>query len=157
MSRHELEVSADYRQIWLEDKQNRDDNPKFIFTAKHFADRVWVYPHMIIMFTARNSTVPVTLETNSTEPEDRDFAEWDHVVEASIEVISGSLTISGLNDMFELIYYGYPNSIYRVRMCHANLGSIRDDGLEGDDYYKIIVWPDTYIEPTVLKRWVEPK
>jgi hypothetical protein len=157
MSKYQLEMFADYFQIWLEDRETfkyQEFQPKF--TDQHLSDRVWVYPQMIIMFTVRNFTVPVTLEIVDAKPGDVDLMDWDHIVEASIEVISSSFTISGLNDVAELTYHGYPNTTYRVRMCHANLDSLSEDGLDGDDHYKIVVWPEAYKDVVVLKRWVEP-
>ncbi len=157
MSKHQLEIFADYFQIWLEDKETlrgRKFEPKFI--DQHLSDRVWVCPQMIVMFTARNATVPVVLEIGNTTPDDQDLTNWDHVVEASIEVVSSALTIAGLNDTIELIHHGYLNTTYRVRMYHANLDKLSEDGLDGDDHYQIVIWPDAYKDVVVLKRWVEP-
>jgi hypothetical protein len=40
---------------------------------------------------------------------------------------------------------------YRVRVYSSNLVSVEGD--EGDDYYKIEVWPDVQMERKVLKQY----
>jgi hypothetical protein len=41
-------------------------------------------------------------------------------------------------------------STYRVRIYSSNLNTV--DGDEGDDYYKVEVWPSVYKERIVLKK-----
>lgn len=41
---------------------------------------------------------------------------------------------------------------YRVRVYSSNLDTVIDD--DGDDYYKIEMWPDDNMERKVLKKYV---
>lgn len=52
-----------------------------------------VMPDLVNIATARNTTVPVTLEVQTSAPMD-DLTEWDHVVEVSLVSPSGHLVVS---------------------------------------------------------------
>lgn len=145
---------ADYFQIWIVCEQARDMEQSFLFSDQHLADRVWTDPGMIIMFTERNMMVPVVIEVYDSKP-GNDFAEWDHVTEASLDVPSGTVDVEGCG-AHNPMQFRVESGLYRVRMYQAGLGTLSEDGLEGDDHYKIALWPDPLIAPTVLKRW-EPK
>jgi hypothetical protein len=148
---YKVQIFADYFQIWLEDQHAASAQREFLFTDQHLSDRVWVDNGLIIMFTARNMLVPVEIQTLQAEPSGH-LDSWDHVMETSIEIPSGHLEIFGCG--------GYPGinlslqpGNYRVRLCQAQLASLTQNGLEGEDYYQILLWPSS-IETTVLKRWV---
>jgi hypothetical protein len=42
--------------------------------------------------------------------------------------------------------------VYRARVFYGKLASLSDDGLEGDDHYRIILWPGSPSTPVVLKQ-----
>ncbi len=83
-----------------------------------------------------------------------DVDDWDHVEEASLEVLSGGVTIAGL-----FIYRPGKSApqvlmqpgTYRVRVYCGNLdnGVYKDD----DDYYRIVLWPAPFAEPRVLRAY----
>lgn len=155
MPAYKLNIDAYYRQIWLEDSQASAVDREFVFTDEHLADRVWVDRCLVIMFTARDMTVPIVVELRDSAPDD-DFAEWDHVAEASIEVVSDSLELYGCGG-FDTFRLQVQPRVYRVRLYFGNLGQVSSDSLEGDDHYRIILWPDSAIAPRVLKRWTASK
>lgn len=41
----------------------------------------------------------------------------------------------------------------RVRAHFAGLGTLSPDGLEGEDRYRIVVWPAPFAEIAVLKQY----
>ncbi len=42
---------------------------------------------------------------------------------------------------------------YRALVCYGNLYSVTDESaLEGDDYYRVALWPGNVVEPKVLER-----
>jgi hypothetical protein len=150
-ARYVSEVFADYFQIWIVCEQARNSEHSFLFSGQHLSNRVWTDPGLIIMFTERNMTVPVVVEVQDSKPEN-DFAEWDHVTEASLDVPSGIIEMEGCgghNPMQVQVKSG----LYRVRMYQTGLGMLSENGLEGNDHYKIVLWPDVLIPPTVLKKW----
>ena len=82
------------------------------------------------------------------------FEEYDHVVEASFAVNSEVVQILDCpNSSVELELPVKPG-IYRVRIYSSNLASFDiDERDEGDDFYKIEIWPDVYVDRKVLKRF----
>jgi len=45
-----------------------------------------------------------------------------------------------------------PPAVYRVRVSYGGLDTLSDDGLEGDDHYRLQLWPATSIAISVLKQ-----
>ena len=41
---------------------------------------------------------------------------------------------------------------YRARIYYGKLESISEDGLEGDDHYQVVLWPEAYKSPDILKQ-----
>lgn len=80
-----------------------------------------------------------------------DTTQFDHIVEGGIEITSGILQILDCpNSDIELEVKLKPG-VYRIRVYSSNLSSVIDD--EGDDYYKIEMWPNSNMERKVLKRY----
>ncbi len=77
---------------------------------------------------------------------------WDHVVECSLNVPSGRIIIYGL-------MYGAHNAptfdiapgTYNAFVYYGGFDSLSEDGLEGNDHYRVTLWPGTYIEPHLIK------
>lgn len=42
---------------------------------------------------------------------------------------------------------------YRVRVYYGGLNTLSADGLDGEDYYQVVLWPEKYRSPAVLKKW----
>lgn len=77
--------------------------------------------------------------------------EYDHIVEAGIEVTSGIIQVIDCpSSNIELELNVNPGT-YRVRIYSLNLASVEYD--EGNDFYKIEIWPDTEMKRMVLKRY----
>ena len=90
--------------------------------------------------TVRNATVPVVVEITDNKPDD-DFNSWDQVTECSIEVTSGRLVVAGCTDYFpDAARIDVPPGSYRARIYSGNLNSLSDDGLDGDDHYRVALW-----------------
>jgi hypothetical protein len=96
--------------------------------------------------------VPVVVEITDSEP-DADLSAWDHVNECSVEVSSGRVVIAGCTDYFpdaariELV----PGS-YRARLYYGSLRSLSEDGLDGDDHYRVVLWRAAPSPVQVLKQ-----
>ncbi|MEP7285041.1 MAG: hypothetical protein ABI947_04650 [Chloroflexota bacterium] len=150
---HKLQIFADYFQLWLEDRQTSSTQREFLYTDQHISDRVWVDYGIVVMFTARNMTVPVELAILEAEPP-IDLDKWDHVTETSLDIPSGQVEICGCGG-FDSLMLPLQTGTYRVRMYHRGLASLSEDGLDGDDHYQIDLWFDSTIKTKVLKRWTE--
>jgi hypothetical protein len=102
--------------------------------------------------TARNVTVPVTVEVLPAPPQDA-LDGWDHVAEASLDAPSGILVISGCTDYLpDAPRISVPTGSPRVRAYYGGLDTLSEYGLDGDDHYRVVVWPSSPGPVEVLKR-----
>jgi len=150
--RYVLQIFTDYNQFLVQDENAIFDYSANIWTDSTIADMVAVTPGIIYVGTARPMSVPVAVEIHDSEPRES-LDRWDHVTECGIELRSGTLVIIGTTDYFpKAKRITVKPTIYRARIFYSKLGSISEDGLDGDDNYKISVWPGSYVEPVVIKR-----
>ena len=95
--------------------------------------------------------MPVELEVLASEPElqsDR----WDHIAECSLELPSGQLELHECTGGSRGVLSVVPGS-YRVRAYFGRLDSLSEDGLSGEDHYRVALWPGPSSPLRVLKRW----
>jgi hypothetical protein len=108
-------------------------------------------PGTIEVRTARNMDVPIAVEVRDAAPND-DFEEWDKVFECSIDVPFGKMVIAGCIDYFpDADRIEVKAGSYRARIYYGELETLRKNDLEGDDHYKVVLWPAQMTEPTSLK------
>jgi hypothetical protein len=153
MRRFEFELFADYFQFYLQD-ESADGNLGDSWTEVAVARLLAVAPGAIGVGTVRNMDVPVVVEVLVAEPIP-DLDSWDHVTECSLDVPSGRIVIAGCTDYF-------PNAeridvepgTYLARVSYGALDSLSEDGLDGDDRYRVQLWQAPSIEPRVLRQRV---
>lgn len=140
-SKFELKLSADYYQFYLQDEAVDGDLSDS--WNEEAVDRLLAATNGTIgVGTVRNTEVPVLLEISNEEPND-DFKYWDKVNECSIAIPSGKLVIAGCMDYFpEAKRINIPKGTYRARIYYGGLDKINDDGLDGEDNYRIVLWLD---------------
>lgn len=158
---NQLEIFADYHQFYLQDERAaeyfEDEVEDDKFPPDDWGDRL--VTDMIAMAvgtvgigTARNMTVPVTVEVLPAPPRDT-LDGWDHVAEASLDAPSGTLVVAGCTDYLpEAPRISVPAGSLRVRACYGGLDTLSEDGLDGDDNYRVVVWPAPPGSVEVLKR-----
>lgn len=143
-------IFADYHQFYLWDRDASPEAPTD-YTDTDIERRIKAAPNVVVIQPERNMDVPVTLEVVATEPE-TDFDQWDHVAEASLELPSGHLEIhectGGSIDRIDL-----SPGTYRVRAYFGALGELSEDGLEGQDHYRLVLWPAVFAPVGVLKQF----
>lgn len=145
-----LSLFADYFQFYLQDERadgNLGDSWGEDATARNLA----VAPGTVGVGTFRNVDVPVTVEVMNAAPS-ADFGSADLVTEASIDVPSGRIVVAGCTDYFpDARRIDVPPGRYRVRVHYCGMASVSEDGLEGADHYRAVLWrDDEVIEPRVL-------
>ena len=142
-------IFADYNQFYLWDKDVGPNAPTD-YTDADIERRIKVAPNVVVIQPERNMDVPVVLEVTDSEPEP-DFEEWDHIAEASLELPSGHLEIhectGGSIDQINL-----EPGTYRIRAYYGGLNELSEDGLDGNDHYKLILWRSSYSPVVVLKQ-----
>jgi hypothetical protein len=155
MATYDFELFADYFQFYLQD-ETAVGNLSDAWTAEAQANRIAVAPGTVGIGTARNMVVPVVLEVLPSEPNDSPD-EWDHIAEAGLTIRSGTLVVAGCTDFFpDAARVPLAPSEYRVRLYAAGLRSVSPNGLEGDDRYRIAIWPGAASRlPVILKRFTQ--
>ncbi len=147
-----LNLFADYHQFYLQDEQAETDTPDD-WGKQLTTQMIAVDPGIVGIGTARNLTVPVRVDLLDTRPDD-DFDGWDHVAEASLDASSGQIVIAGCVDYFpEAKRLPVSPGSYRVRVYYGGLNTLREDGLDGEDHYHVVLWPEKHQSPQVLKKW----
>ena len=151
-------INAWYYQFYLEDA-NSHPAYEALWTQHTYEDRLAAGPGIIAVGTARYGVgIPLLIEVRDGELPLEAYPEWEHVVECSIHAASGRLQLTNPNSFGT----GVPQidiapGMYRARIYYAGLDSIRGGGdLDGDDHYRIVLWPGSAIEPIVLKRKPTP-
>lgn len=147
-----FEVFADYHQFYLWDRDVEPMAP-VDYDDVDVQRRLKVGPNVVIVQPLRNTTVPVTLEIHEAEPE-FDPHKWDHIVEGSLQLPTGNLQVHECTGGPVADVSLAPGS-YRVRAFFGGLCSV--DGLDGDDHYKVVVWPSIESDVRVIKEWREDR
>lgn len=144
------EIFADYHQFYLWDPE-RDPNPALDYDNEDVARRIKTGPHIVVIQPERNMLVPVELEIVDRAPGPA-LDGWDHVAEASLDLPSGRLEIhectGGSIDILQVV----PGT-YRVRAYFGALGTLSENALDGDDHYRLVLWPAPAADITILKQY----
>ena len=153
LTEYNHKLVADYHQFYLQDEDAEGDLSNS-WTQEATDNLLALGRGTIGVGTARSTEVPVTLQISSDAPNDEDFSEWDQVNECSIEVPSGRLVIAGCIDYFpDAVRLSIEPGTYRARVYYGKLDELSEDGEQGDDHYRIVLWPGASAETKVLKRW----
>jgi len=160
MSRLELSLFADYFQFYLQDAAALPAEISFAeaWTEEAIDRQLAAMPRALGVGTSRNMTVPVVVEIGTAPPDDDPAAEL--VTEASFEVASNQLVVMGCTDYApDAARVEVVPGRHRARVFYYDQESVRDDGLEGDDRYRVVVWPDPEpVPPRILadRRLLRP-
>jgi hypothetical protein len=139
MTSYQYILFADYHQFYLQDEAVQGDLSD-AWTEQTVANLLALAPGTIGVGTVRDMEVPVEVEIVESEPEEG-FDVWDQVNECDIEIMSGTIVIAGCTDYFpEAARIKVKPGSYRARIYYGNLDSLSEDGLDGDDHYRLILW-----------------
>jgi len=153
-------VAADYGQLYIYSSAMRLsdelDNPLLdaLADGTDSGRFVGVAPGLIDVMTPGqwNFETPVRLEVWSAEPA-ADPDAWDHEVDVDLDVPDGTLALEPSGGGQGIVTDVPPGS-YRVRVSGRGFTALGFEGAEGDDSYRLQLWPATGPEPPVLrKRW----
>jgi hypothetical protein len=150
MTHHPIKVFADYNQFYVWDAGMSPLAPED-YTDTDVTRMVKVSPHVLVVQPVRNSTVPVEIEVHASDPGLR-AEDWDHVVECALEVSTGRLQVHECTGGPVLDLEIAPGP-YQARVLFAGLGTISEDGLDGEDRYRVDLWPGEFRDLAVAKQW----
>jgi hypothetical protein len=137
----ELSIFADYFQFYLQDEGVHEDWGAF-WTDETLERMLAVGDCSIGIATMRNMSVPVAIAVHDDAPE-ADFHEWELVNECSFRVRTGRVMVLGCTEGTpqERARFSLPPGSYRVRVSYVGLDTLSDDALDGDDFYRLQIWP----------------
>ncbi|MFD7164020.1 hypothetical protein [Streptomyces violascens] len=154
----ELTLFADYFQIHVSDA-DADGDLSDAWTDQAVADHLAVAHDALGIATVVNVNVSVTVVVLPEEPSD-DSSEFDHVVEASLDVSLGRMTVLGCTD------YGPDAATFqvspgwnRVRASRHNLARAAEADIDSAkspetiEKVRIQVWAAPESPATITKRW----
>jgi hypothetical protein len=142
-----------YNQFYIADKfsPKKTDDESF-WSSLAYNDRLAIGDGILGIGTECYG--PINGELNILSKANTNFNpnKFDHIVEGGVESKSGKIEILDCpNSKVELAIKVAPGN-YLVRIYSSNLRSVKGD--EGDDYYKIEIWPDNNLQRKVIKRYV---
>jgi hypothetical protein len=149
-----LEVFADYFQIYLADPFVEDDWSDAWQAPSVLADRFIVRPRILGFCTERNSMVPLRVVSHESAPElSGQLARADHAVLAGLSTAARRLIVAGCTEYWPSAFsLGARPGLYSAAFLSFELASVR--GLEGNDRYELHIWPVTEKPKSeVLVRW----
>ena len=150
MQRKSFEVLVDYYQFYLWDKGTDPAAPED-YTDEDCTRRIKTGPNVVAICPVRNMRVPVEVEIHDVEPS-YDAEKWDHIAECSLDIPTGVLEVHECTGGPVAEFTVSPGT-YRVRAFFGKLVSLDESGMEGEDYYTVILWPGKKGNVTVLKQW----
>lgn len=151
MRKFEFKLFADYFQFYFQDESSQD-NLGDGWTEEAVARMLAPAPGAVGVGTVRNMTVPVVVEVHVAEPA-ADVGSWDHVTECSLAIPTGRIVVAGCTDYFpDAARIDVEPGTYRARISYGSLDTLSEDGLDGNDHYRVQLWRATPIEPRVLKQ-----
>jgi hypothetical protein len=156
---HDYTVYASHHQFYLRDRAAgpAEGSPDF-WTREAFVARLAVGPGVIGIGTESYGNVRVALEVKLVEPPLEDLDAWDHVVEGPLDVTSGRMIIHGIDDVgledsdpvVRARQFTLPPGSYRVRVYGAGFATVVNE--EGNDSYRLVIWPAPAATRRVLKQ-----
>ncbi|MCX6316040.1 MAG: hypothetical protein NTW29_02015 [Bacteroidetes bacterium] len=151
MKSYKLSFWTSHHQFYIADGLSpfKTDSVDF-WTTQAFEDKLATEEGIIGVGTACYGDVKADFDILDREPVDIDFSDCDHVVEASLNIRSGTLQIFPCISNESILDLRLDPNVYRVRVYSFNLTSVIGDN--GDDYYKILIWPADFDVRKVLKQ-----
>jgi hypothetical protein len=151
---YQFNVFADYFQIYLQDEQAAEEwNLPNDWGNQFVSQMIGVAPGTVAIGTVRNVDVPVEIQLLNSRPSD-DLTVGDHITEASLDIPSGKLVVVGCSDYLpDATRIPVQSGNYRVRIYYSELESMSEDGFEGNDHYKVLLWPEESSDLKIIKKW----
>jgi len=136
----------------LNDKDEGDTGSEDFWSDEALNDKLAVEKGILgISIENSEGIVKCELEILNSKSLISDFSDFDHVVEASLEIKTGFLQINDCPFSNLVLEEKIEIGIYRVRVYFKNLESAYSENPE--DFYKIEIWKDIFLDRKVLKRF----
>jgi len=148
-----LNFTTDYGQFYLNEKDDEGDTESEGFWSNEaFNDKLAVEKGILgIAIENSDGIVKCELEFLDSKSLISDFSDFDHVVEASLEIKTGFVQINDCPLTTLILEEKIETGNYRVRVYYSNLESAYSEAPK--DYYRIEMWKDVFSDRHVLKRF----
>jgi hypothetical protein len=151
--KYALNFYTQYHQFYLSDELSPGKtNSKSFWTKDAYNDRLAMEDGIVGIGTECYGPVKGELEILENENTNFDSTTYDHIVEGALEMTSNTLIVTDCPNPGAILKINIKPGKYRVRVYSSNLDSVEGD--DGDDYYRIEVWPSSNMERKVLTRFV---
>ncbi|MBN8686678.1 MAG: hypothetical protein J0M10_06660 [Chitinophagales bacterium] len=149
---HILDFYTQYSQFYILDKGSpqRTDSDQF-WTEEASKDRLAIEEGVLGVGTQCYGPVKATVVIRESENQNFDILKYDHIVEGSLQIKSGTIQIVDCPTSSIEFQTDIPIGDYRVRVYSLNLNSVVGD--EGNDSYEIEIWPGKLNLRKVIKRY----
>jgi hypothetical protein len=151
---YKLDFHTSYNQFYLSSDQCSSlTNEPANWIEEGYHERLFILKNMLVIFTGSYGHIKGELHIEDKPDNKIKYDKYDHIVEGGLEVRSGILQIFDCPNSKVQFQVKLTPGIYRVRVYSSNLVNTDIDEDEGNDHYKIELWPDKNIKRTVLKQY----
>ena len=147
-----LDFYTSHNQFYIQDGHSSGETDSNTFwTESAYNDRLAVEEGILGVGTECYG--PVKGEIIILDKENKDFVidAYDHIVEAGLKIPSGIIQVIDCPTSTVSITINIEPGSYKARIYSSNLVSVNGD--DGDDFYKIEIWPSLEMDRIVLKRY----
>ncbi len=152
---YELEILVDHNQFFVEDCEREwgDDDLNLLYNDDALASHLGVATGVVSVFTAKwYGIVRLEILLRSDQPED-DFTGWDNAAEASLDLPSGCLVVSGPESFPPSTpRISIPPGTYRARVYSGGVDTVDKYMQKGEDHYRVVLWPAPMGRPRSCMR-----
>jgi hypothetical protein len=149
---YNLKFFTEYYQFYIQDATTKASTDSDIFwTAQASEDKMAVEEGLLGISVAKYAEIQVQINMHQQQKNIFNLQDYDHVVEASIDLPSGMLQVLNCTGMEKQLEVNVSPGSYTVRSSSANLKTVQGD--TGDDFYVIDIYPSEKKERTVLKKY----
>jgi len=154
--KYKLDFYTQYNQFTICDsKYLTEPNSAKFETVEAITDRMGVEEDQIRVGIECYGHVKGELEFLENANTSINYSLYNHIVEGGFETKSGIIQLQDCPNSFVELGVKVKPGRYRVRVYSSNLKGFDTDEDEGDDFYKIEIWPDISMDRRVLKRLIQ--
>jgi hypothetical protein len=150
---YKIQFYTTHRQFYVCDKSSpaATDSDNF-WTMEAVNDRLAMEEGIVGVGTECYGPVKAEIYVLDAAENQIDYDNYDHIVEGGVILKSGRLQVLDCPDSEIQFEINLLSGNYRIRVYSSNLSTVVDD--EGDDFYKIEIWPSNgNMERKVLKKY----
>lgn len=148
-----LDFYTQYNQFYIVDSEYKDSE-KDIWADSALVNRLGVNENLLAVFTGSYGPIKGQLEIKNDGSNIGNLDEYDHVVEGKIDIDTGFLQVQDCPTSSVVQEVELPSGLYNVRVYSKGLTTVQGD--EGNDFYRIVIWPamNNDKKVKVLKQYI---